>query len=94
MALPPARQLCPAILDIVCAVKTAHPMDVLRTAVSALAAFDAEVGDNSRAATARNHSVDQLYTVRFLKHSNTAGNSSRPCPIAMARSRYPNNPSM
>ena len=51
--LKAARQLSPAVLDIVCAVKTAHPMDVLRTAVSALAAFDAEVGDNSRAATAR-----------------------------------------
>lgn len=50
-ALKAARQLPPPILDIIAAVKTAHPMDVLRTAVSALAAFDKDVTDNSRAAT-------------------------------------------
>src|SRR5262249_60605034 len=33
--------------------KSAHPMDVLRTAVSALAALDPEVADNSREATLR-----------------------------------------
>ena len=51
--LKAARQLPPAVLDIVSAVKAAHPMDVLRTAVSALAAFDRDAGDNSRAATLR-----------------------------------------
>jgi citrate synthase len=51
--LKAARQLPPAILGIIEAIKSAHPMDALRTAVSALAAFDAEVGDNSRAATVR-----------------------------------------
>jgi citrate synthase len=34
-------------------VKSAHPMDVLRTAVSALAAFDPDVADNSPQATLR-----------------------------------------
>ena len=34
-------------------VKGAHPMDVLRTAVSALAAFDRDVADNSPGATLR-----------------------------------------
>jgi citrate synthase len=48
-----ARELPPAVVEIVRAVATAHPMDVLRTAVSALAAFDPEVGDNSRDATLR-----------------------------------------
>src|SRR4026207_1737458 len=38
--LKAARVLAPAILDIITAFKAAHPMDVLRTAVSALAAFD------------------------------------------------------
>ena len=33
--------------------QTAHPMDVLRTAVSALAAFDPETADNSRDAVIR-----------------------------------------
>jgi citrate synthase len=45
------RTLPPAILDIMSSIKTAHPMDVLRTAVSALAAFDAQTADNSREAT-------------------------------------------
>ena len=51
--LSAARQLQPAVLDIIAAVQRAHPMDVLRTAVSALSAFDPEAGDKSRAATLR-----------------------------------------
>jgi len=48
-----ARVLPGAIYEVIRAVKAAHPMDVLRTAVSALAAFDPEVADNSPAATLR-----------------------------------------
>lgn len=48
-----ARSLPEPIYDIIRTVKTAHPMDVLRTAVSALAAFDREVADNSHEATLR-----------------------------------------
>jgi len=48
-----ARKLPPEILNIISIVKHAHPMDVLRTAVSALAAFDPETADNSREATLR-----------------------------------------
>ena len=51
--LKAARNLPAAIYDIIRAVKSAHPMDVLRTAVSALAAFDPEVADNSPEATMR-----------------------------------------
>lgn len=51
--LKAARALPPAIFDIIRAMKPAHPMDVLRTAVSALAGFDPEVGDNTPAATLR-----------------------------------------
>jgi citrate synthase len=51
--LKSARELPPAIFDIIRAVKAAHPMDVLRTAVSALAAFDPETADNSRDAIIR-----------------------------------------
>src|ERR671933_2182700 len=51
--LKAARTLPEAIYDIVRAVRTAHPMDVLRTAVSALAAFDPETADTSREATLR-----------------------------------------
>jgi citrate synthase len=51
--LKAARSLPAPIYDIIRAIQSAHPMDVLRTAVSALAAFDPEVGDNSREATLR-----------------------------------------
>jgi len=51
--LKAARMLPPALYDIIRVVKDAHPMDVLRTAISALAAFDAEAADNSAAATLR-----------------------------------------
>ena len=50
-ALKAARQLPAPVLDIIAAVKTAHPMDALRTAVSALAAFEPAVTDNGREAT-------------------------------------------
>jgi citrate synthase len=49
--LKAARALPAAVYDVIRVVKNAHPMDALRTAVSALAAFDPEVGDNSPQAT-------------------------------------------
>ncbi len=52
-ALKAARNLPAPIIDIIRAIKAAHPMDVLRTAVSALAAFDTETADNSHDATLR-----------------------------------------
>ncbi|MBT8078442.1 MAG: citrate (Si)-synthase [Gammaproteobacteria bacterium] len=51
--LKAARNLPEPIYDVIRAVKSAHPMTVLRSAVSALAAFDPEVADNSIAATRR-----------------------------------------
>jgi citrate synthase len=51
--LKTARKLPAPVTDIIRAIKTAHPMDVLRTAASALAAFDPETADNSREATVR-----------------------------------------
>jgi len=51
--LKESRALPAAVLDVIRSVRHAHPMDVLRTAVSALAAFDPEVGDNSLEATRR-----------------------------------------
>ena len=41
------------VLDIIKTIKNAHPMDVLRTAISALSAFDDDVNDNSAEATLR-----------------------------------------
>ncbi|EGG30956.1 Citrate synthase (si) [Aequoribacter fuscus] len=46
-ALRNARSLPPAIIEIIRTVVDGHPMDVLRTAVSALAAFDPHTSDNS-----------------------------------------------
>ena len=51
--LKAARVLPDPVFDVIRAVRDAHPMDVLRTAVSALSAFDPEVDDNSPQATLR-----------------------------------------
>ncbi len=51
--LKDARRLPEEVLQIIGTIKVAHPMDVLRTAVSALSAFDPETADKSAAATLR-----------------------------------------
>ena len=51
--LKAARVLPAAIYDVIRTIRSAHPMDVLRTALSALAAFDPEVADNFPGATLR-----------------------------------------
>ncbi|MGH8682906.1 MAG: citrate/2-methylcitrate synthase [Burkholderiales bacterium] len=51
--LKAARTLPAPVYDVIRAVKHAHPMDVLRTAVSALSAFDPDAADKSPAATLR-----------------------------------------
>jgi citrate synthase len=51
--LKAARELPTPILAIIRAITSAHPMDVLRTAVSALSAFDPQTSDNSREAVIR-----------------------------------------
>ena len=47
------RSIPPEIVQIIRLIKDAHPMDVLRTAVSALAAYDPDVADNSLESTLR-----------------------------------------
>ena len=47
------RALPEEVLEIISVTQKAHPMDVLRTAISALAAFDPETEDNSQEATLR-----------------------------------------
>ena len=51
--LKAARTLPAPVLDIIRSIKSGHPMDVLRTATSALSTFDPETSDNSREATLR-----------------------------------------
>ena len=41
------------VIQILALVKTSHPIDALRTGISALAAFDSDVNDNSEEATIR-----------------------------------------
>ena len=52
-ALKDARKLPAQVHEIIRITKSAHPMEVLRTAVSALAAFDEDSADNSHEATIR-----------------------------------------
>ena len=47
------RDIPDDVVQVLRLVKDSHPMDALRTGVSALAAFDPEVGDNSPEATVR-----------------------------------------
>ncbi|MEE8346015.1 MAG: citrate/2-methylcitrate synthase [Dehalococcoidia bacterium] len=52
-ALRDARTLPDGVIEVIRRVRTAHPMDALRTAVSALSAFDPDVQDASTEATLR-----------------------------------------
>ncbi len=47
------RSIPDQVVDIIRITQDSHPMDVLRTAVSALSAYDPDVGDNSPEATLR-----------------------------------------
>jgi citrate synthase len=51
--LKASRELPDRLFDVIRTVSDAHPMEVLRTAVSALGAFDEEVSDNSPDAVRR-----------------------------------------
>ena len=47
------RRIPDEVIQVLDLVKSSHPMDALRTGVSALSAFDSEVADNSAEATIR-----------------------------------------
>lgn len=47
------RRIPDEVIQVLELVKTSHPMDALRTGISALSAFDPEVNDNSAEATIR-----------------------------------------
>ena len=74
--LKAARQLPEDVFDLIGTVKAAHPMDVLRTAVSALAAFDADAGDNSAEATLRKgiRLTSQVPMIVTAHHHSRNGN--------------------
>ncbi|MBI3967166.1 MAG: citrate (Si)-synthase, partial [Chloroflexi bacterium] len=51
--LKAGREVPPEIYEVIRLTQKSHPMDVLRTAMSALSAFEPEVDDNSREANVR-----------------------------------------
>lgn len=68
--LKESRELPEQVLDVIEIVKDSHPMDVLRTAVSALATFDPERADNSIEATYRKgiRLTSQVATIVMAHH--------------------------
>ena len=77
--LKAARTLPKEILSLIETVKQAHPMDVLRTAVSALAGFDPDADDNSVEAT-RNKGIRLASEVPMIVAAHEAIRHGRPVP--------------
>ena len=53
------RRLHDEVIQVLDLVKSSHPMDALRTGISALAAFDPEVKDNSTEATPQGDPIER-----------------------------------
>ncbi len=68
--LKASRELPEQVLDVIEIVKDSHPMDVLRTATSALASFDEDRNDNSPEATFRKgiRLTSQFATIVMAHH--------------------------
>ncbi len=79
--LKAARTLPGPVLSIIEAVKSAHPMDVLRTAVSALSAFDPASPDNSVEAT-REKGIRLTAQVPMIVAAHAAIRKGKPPPVA------------
>lgn len=77
--LKAARRLPREILSLIEAVKTAHPMDVLRTAVSALAGFEPDTYDNSVEAT-RDKGIRLVSQVPMIVAAHEALRNGRAVP--------------
>ncbi len=69
------RALPPEVIEVIHLVAGSHPMDVLRTATSALAAYDPDVGDRSAAALIRKSErlTAQLPTIVAAHHRLRGG---------------------
>jgi citrate synthase len=67
------------VLDLIDKLKHAHPMDVLRTAVSALGAFDPDARDHSIAAT-RRKGIRLTAQLPLILTALTARRCGRPSP--------------
>ncbi|MDE2384784.1 MAG: citrate (Si)-synthase [Alphaproteobacteria bacterium] len=82
-ALVSARQLPAEIISLITLLKHAHPMEVLRTATSALGAFDAAVNDTSVEA-ARAKAIRLASQIPMIVAAHHAIRSGRPVPAADA----------
>ena len=73
--LKAARDIPDEVIDVIRLVKHAHPMDVLRTATSALSAFDPETSDKSMEATLRKgiRLTSQVPTIVMAHHAIREG---------------------
>tara|TARA_B100000029_G_scaffold496770_1_gene563497 strand:+ start:2778 stop:3917 length:1140 start_codon:yes stop_codon:yes gene_type:complete len=73
--LKSARELPERVFDVIDLVKDSHPMDALRTAVSALASFDQDRNDNSIEATIRkgNRLTSQVPSIVMAHHNIRQG---------------------
>lgn len=80
-ALKSARQLPAEIITIITTLKAAHPMDVMRTCVSALAAFDPQATDNSIDAT-RAKGVRLASQIPMIVGVHDAIRNGKPLPQA------------
>lgn len=74
-SLRSARELPTEIYDIIRLLKDAHPMEVLRTAVSSLGGFDTELEDNGREAILRKgiKLTSQIPTIITAHHAIREG---------------------
>ncbi len=78
-ALKAARSIPGPVTDIIRSIARAHPMDVLRTAVSALSAFDPQADDNSLEAT-RSKGLRLSAQVPLIVATHAAIRDGRPVP--------------
>ncbi len=79
--LKSARSLPPEIISIITTLKSAHPMDVMRTCVSALAAFDPQAYDNSIEAT-RAKGIRLASQIPMIIGAHQAIRNGRLAPLA------------
>ena len=78
-SLKAARHLPAEIITIITTLKAAHPMDVMRTCVSALAAFDPQASDNSIEAT-RNKGLRLASQIPMIVGAHEAIRNGKPQP--------------
>lgn len=74
------RTIPEPVVDIIRAVQNAHPMDVLRTAVSALSAFDSDTNDHSKEAVIRKGLRITAQAPTIVATHNQIRNGNDPIP--------------